>query len=100
MTAERALYIVLVFSAFKKEYFLAERALNRQKIFKRIVAAIVFTLVTIAAAETFRTRSRGVCELFVPHVLVSTVVLTNKSCLHVCVTTMLGDKREPFWDRS
>lgn len=50
MTAERALYIVLVFSAFKKEYFLAERALNRQKIFKRIVAAIVFTLVTVAAA--------------------------------------------------
>ena len=50
MTAKRALYIVLVFSAFKEEYFLAERALNRQKIFKRIVAAIVFALVTVAAA--------------------------------------------------
>lgn len=50
MTAERALYIVLIFSAFKEEYFLAERTLNRQKIFKRIVAAIVFALVTVAAA--------------------------------------------------
>ena len=50
MTAERALYIVLVFSAFKEEYFLAERTLNSQKIFKRIVTAIMFTLVTVAAA--------------------------------------------------
>ena len=50
MAAERTLYIVLVFSAFKEEYFLTEWALNSQKVFKRIVAAIVFTLVTVAAA--------------------------------------------------
>lgn len=75
MTAERALYIVLVFSAFKKEYFLAERALNRQKIFKRIVAAIVFTLVTVAAVMLMLVFAAAVTTVVMMFVIIGGVVV-------------------------
>lgn len=75
MTAERTLYIVLVFSAFKKEYFLAERALNRQKIFKRIVAAIVFTLVTVAAVMLMLVFAAAVTTVVMMFVIIGGVVV-------------------------
>ena len=75
MTAERALYILLVFSAFEKEYFLAERALNRQKIFKRIVAAIVFTLVTVAAVMLMLVFAAAVTTVVMMFVIIGGVVV-------------------------